>query len=64
MPKGVAFPVCVSVNECVCNVSPLRSDDVVSICVHGFYAVFSALEDIPSRIVPRTACYHDVFAIT
>lgn len=25
--KGVAFPVCLSVNECVCNVSPLPSDD-------------------------------------
>lgn len=25
--KGVAFPVCLSVNECVCNVSPLESDD-------------------------------------
>eukprot|EP01006_Ploeotia_vitrea_P018199 TRINITY_DN49461_c0_g1_i1.p1 TRINITY_DN49461_c0_g1~~TRINITY_DN49461_c0_g1_i1.p1 ORF type:complete len:425 (-),score=32.34 TRINITY_DN49461_c0_g1_i1:101-1375(-) len=25
--KGVAFPVCVSINECVCNMSPLASDD-------------------------------------
>lgn len=25
--KGVAFPVCVSVNECVCHCSPLESDD-------------------------------------
>ncbi len=28
--KGVAFPVCISVNECVCNMSPLLSDDAVS----------------------------------
>lgn len=27
--KGVAFPVCVSVNECVCHCSPLESDDTV-----------------------------------
>lgn len=25
--KGVAFPVCISVNECVCHCSPLLSDD-------------------------------------
>ena len=28
--KGIAFPVCVSVNECVCHCSPLASDDTVS----------------------------------
>jgi len=27
--KGVAFPVCVSINECVCNVSPLSSEGEV-----------------------------------
>lgn len=27
--KGIAFPVCVSVNECVCHCSPLASDDTV-----------------------------------
>ena len=26
--KGVAFPVCVSVNECVCHCSPLESDSL------------------------------------
>lgn len=25
--RGIAFPVCVSVNECVCHCSPLESDD-------------------------------------
>lgn len=30
LKKGVAFPVCLSVNECVCNLSPLESDDQVS----------------------------------
>jgi hypothetical protein len=29
--KGVAFPVCVSINECVCNVSPLTSEGEVRI---------------------------------
>lgn len=28
--KGVAFPVCISVNEVVCNMSPLASDEMVS----------------------------------
>jgi len=27
--KGIAFPVCVSVNNCVCHFSPLESDDQV-----------------------------------
>ena len=27
--KGIAFPVCVSVNECVCHCSPLASDETV-----------------------------------
>jgi len=27
MDKGVAFPTCVSVNECVCHCSPLRSSE-------------------------------------
>lgn len=26
MPKGIAFPTCVSVNECVMNNSPLESE--------------------------------------
>jgi hypothetical protein len=30
--RGVAFPVCVSVNECVCHCSPLESDtEVISL---------------------------------
>lgn len=28
--KGVAFPVCVSVNDVICNHSPLASEEVVS----------------------------------
>jgi methionine aminopeptidase len=28
--KGIAFPVCISVNEVVCNMSPLASDEMVS----------------------------------
>jgi len=27
--KGVAFPVCVSVNDCICHVSPLASEEPV-----------------------------------
>ena len=36
--KGVAFPVCVSVNECICHMSPLASEEPVSVL-----PVFSAL---------------------
>jgi len=28
--RGVAFPVCVSVNDVICNHSPLASEEVVS----------------------------------
>lgn len=28
--KGVAFPVCISVNDVVCNHSPLTSEELVS----------------------------------
>jgi methionine aminopeptidase len=28
--KGVAFPVCISVNEIICNHSPLPSEELVS----------------------------------
>jgi len=31
--RGVAFPVCISVNDIVCNHSPLPTDDIVSCCV-------------------------------
>jgi methionine aminopeptidase len=30
LERGVAFPVCISVNENVCNISPLASDEMVS----------------------------------
>ncbi|XP_046860353.1 proliferation-associated protein 2G4-like [Xenia sp. Carnegie-2017] len=32
MKKGVAFPTCVSVNNCVCHFTPLASDGDVEIC--------------------------------
>lgn len=31
LERGVAFPVCISVNENVCNISPLASDEMVSV---------------------------------
>ena len=30
--RGVAFPVCISVNDVVCNHSPLSSEELVSVC--------------------------------
>jgi methionine aminopeptidase len=35
LQKGVAFPVCISVNEYVCHYSPLNSEDKVDIYVCG-----------------------------
>ena len=29
--RGVAFPVCVSVNDVICNHSPLASEETVSV---------------------------------
>lgn len=40
MEKGIAFPTCISVNDCICNFSPLpkesktlKNGDVVKMCV-------------------------------
>ena len=30
LEKGTAFPVCISVNECICNNTPLLSEPQVS----------------------------------
>jgi methionine aminopeptidase len=37
--KGVAFPVCLSVNEAVCHVSPIESDASVSDTLPVMYLV-------------------------
>lgn len=29
--KGIAFPTCISVNNCVCHFSPLKSDPIVTL---------------------------------
>ena len=31
--RGVAFPVCISVNDCICNYSPLPEEERVSCCI-------------------------------
>eukprot|EP01038_Epipyxis_sp_PR26KG_P007036 gene7036-9608_t len=66
--KGVAFPVCISVNECVCHCSPLESDDSypllaledmvkIDLGVHidGFIAVtaHTALVGYPNIVPPE-----------
>lgn len=38
--RGVAFPVCVSVNDVICNHSPLGSEEVVSSFVSFVVCVF------------------------
>jgi hypothetical protein len=39
--RGVAFPICISVNDVVCNHSPLASEEVVS-CTHRFHHFFNS----------------------
>ena len=29
--KGIAFPTCISINNCVCHYSPLKSDPVIQL---------------------------------
>jgi hypothetical protein len=42
--KGVAFPVCVSVNDIICNHCPLASEETVSFVTYRwFYYEFSSL---------------------
>jgi len=31
LKKGIAFPTCISINNCICHFSPLKSDPVVSL---------------------------------
>ena len=33
MQKGIAFPCCVSVNNCICHFSPMNSDPDVTLKV-------------------------------
>ncbi len=35
LKKGIAFPTCISVNECVGHFSPLRSDTTVPVLADG-----------------------------
>ena len=47
--RGVAFPVCISVNDVVCNHSPLASEELVSDCKHT------------TRLLKCQKCLHDIF---
>jgi hypothetical protein len=46
--KGVAFPVCLSVNNCVCHYSPLASDESVSMSpfTHHYDCDYASVEGI------------------
>ena len=44
MEKGIAFPVCLSVNNCVCHYSPLQTDE--SVCYFRFLLLAAACEFI------------------
>lgn len=41
--RGVAFPVCISVNDVVCNFSPLPTDETVSTKFIPLYILLSCL---------------------
>ena len=64
MEKGVAFPVCVSVNDCVCHMSPLESDEPVSpfslflyLCLLSIFVITGRAHDASDRrpLPPGTA---------
>ena len=53
--KGVAFPVCISVNDVICNRSPLSSEELVSF-LFVFFLFFRARDafafpSLPSLLV-------------
>jgi len=60
--RGVAFPVCISVNDIVCNHSPLPTDDSVSyiylICVRRCYCACHGQPKC-STIACRCSVYAD-----
>ena len=37
---GIAFPTCVSVNNCVCHFSPLKSDPIVTLANGNLVKVY------------------------
>ena len=53
--KGVAFPVCISVNEVICNHSPLSSEELVR-NIHRFVFFDCMLHFNHSRF-PRPLCW-------
>jgi len=76
MEKGLAFPTCLSVNECVCHFSPLTSEsgdplkagDVVKIdmgChIDGFIAVAAHTHIVEEEEAPITGKLADVLMAT
>lgn len=38
---GIAFPTCVSVNNCVCHFSPLKSDPIVTLANGNLVKVYA-----------------------
>ena len=48
--RGVAFPVCISVNDVVCNYSPLKTDETVS------RFLFVIVVCGPTNLCGRTKC--------
>lgn len=46
--RGVAFPVCISVNDIVCNHSPLPTDETVSITM--YYTTYPIVRSHPTPV--------------
>merc|ERR1712071_389676 len=63
MQKGIAFPTCLSVNNCICHFSPLVSDadvelkkarmGVVECVAHKLLEPFHVLYEKPSEMVAQ-----------
>jgi len=48
--RGIAFPVCVSVNDIVCNHSPLDNEELVRHLNASMYLLYSAMHDFVSLL--------------
>ena len=51
--RGVAFPVCISVNDCICNYSPLPEEERVRSIYSTALWIFVLLQTLSCRVVSK-----------
>ena len=59
--KGLSFPTCLSVNECVCHYSPLHSDTQVTLILM-YSMVFLTLRLLPLPPLSFTLIFRSLFS--